>query len=159
MSGERREASGERRAASGEWRAASGERRAPSAVHRGADTYRIDTGVDMYRIDTDRIGTWRVTRPRAFVGLSPGRLGPLGAWGAGGHEWGAIAGVDGDRPIGLHIESPLLGVEPIVVVAAEGDEVRQIGTTALLPTMNVVGFGDRDVPAATRDGAGAIHGA
>ena len=89
----------------------------------------------------------------------PSRHIPRGTWRAGAAQGGAIARSNGERPVGAEVHTPLFGVQAIVMMAAEWQQIVQVGMSAVLPESNVVRLDSGDVAATARDGTGAEHGA
>jgi hypothetical protein len=79
-------------------------------------------------------------------------------WRAGGHEQGAVARSHGDGSVGTHRQSPSFGVESVVMMSTEREQIRQVGVSAVFPPVDVVRFGDGDMPPASGDGARSVHG-
>ncbi len=52
---------------------------------------------------------------------------------------------------------PLLGVESVVMVLAQGQQSIEIGMTTAFPVVEVVWLRGGDVSLATRDGAASVH--
>jgi hypothetical protein len=72
-------------------------------------------------------------------------------------DGGDLEAAEPDGAVGLHLDAQVVVVDEVVVVAAERDEVVEVGTPALLPGPEVVDLAPGEVHVAAPHRAGGCR--
>ena len=77
--------------------------------------------------------------------------------GASGERSGAIGSVQGDGAVFVKLKRPPSLVNQVVMLGAQGNEIVEVGSTALLPRDDMVNLAPAESGLAVRVSAGAVE--